>query len=140
MEPVADVPASEPVPPEARRPDADAPGAPEASGGDTPASDTLFEVPDGFWDEPADLSPDEAGRPDEARLPEAAAEPAAAPGQGQAPLADEAEPDSGLALLQKVFPGRIISQQPLLVAGVPEEPGVAADGDGLPPEQDTPPD
>ncbi len=134
-EPAAAAPTSEPAP---QLPAADAPGSPGTPGGDDPLpGDTLFEVPDGFWDEPALLPPDEG----EATRAESVAEPAEAP--GQPPLAEEAAPDSGLALVQKVFPGRVISQQPLLVAGAAEEPAADADstdGDGLLPERDAPPD
>lgn len=96
----------------------------------------LFDLPAGFWDEPASEPPGEPARPANRAAAPVTRVPATGPVTPAAPAAAE-EADSPLALVQLLFPGRIVSiERPEAAeseALAADETEFAAD-DGLPPE------
>jgi hypothetical protein len=95
----------------------------------------MFDLPAGFWDEPAPEPPGEPARPANRAAAQVTQVPAPGPVTPAAPAAEEA--DSPLALVQLLFPGRIVSiERPEAAESEPlaaDEPAFA-DDDELPPE------
>lgn len=73
------------------------------------ASETLYDAPAGLWD---DVPEDDTPVPPRREPPPGAAE--ARPGRPSGSQGGDADGDPRLALLQQLFPGRVVRREPLV--------------------------